>query len=121
VVLAIVVWGLAIAAFGATNWLWLGVFLLAAAGCADTISGVFRSTIMQVATPDEMRGRLSGVFIVVVAGGPRLGDFESGSVAAFSTERISVISGGLACVVAVALLVARYRGFWKYDAKDPVP
>ncbi|WP_425528141.1 MFS transporter [Yinghuangia seranimata] len=121
VVLSVVAWGLAIAAFGMSNWLWLGVLFLAAAGCADTISGVFRNTILQVATPDEMRGRLAGVFIVVVAGGPRLGDFESGSVAAVSTERLSVISGGLACVVAVLLLAARWRGFWRYDAKNPTP
>ncbi|WP_436776793.1 MFS transporter [Yinghuangia sp. YIM S09857] len=121
VILSIVAWGLAITAFGATNWLWLGVFFLAVAGCADTISGVFRNTILQVATPDELRGRLAGVFIVVVAGGPRLGDFESGSVAALSTERISVVSGGLACVVVVLALAARWRGFWRYDAENPVP
>lgn len=121
VILSIVAWGLAITAFGATNWLWLGVFFLAVAGCADTISGVFRNTILQVATPDELRGRLAGVFIVVVAGGPRLGDFESGSVAAVSTERISVVSGGLACVVVVLALTARWRGFWRYDARNPVP
>ncbi|MEU8134380.1 MFS transporter [Streptodolium elevatio] len=121
VILSIVAWGLAITAFGATNWLWLGVFFLAVAGCADTISGVFRNTILQVATPDELRGRLAGVFIVVVAGGPRLGDFESGSVAAAGTERISVVSGGLACVVVVLALTARWRGFWRYDARNPVP
>ncbi|WTW96707.1 MFS transporter [Streptomycetaceae bacterium NBC_01309] len=121
VILSIIAWGLAITAFGATNWLWLGVFFLAVAGCADTISGVFRNTILQVATPDELRGRLAGVFIVVVAGGPRLGDFESGSVAAVSTERISVVSGGLACVVVVLALTARWRGFWRYDARNPVP
>lgn len=119
VILSIIAWGLAITAFGATNWLWLGVFFLAVAGCADTISGVFRNTILQVATPDELRGRLAGVFIVVVAGGPRLGDFESGSVAAISTERISVVSGGLACVVVVLALTARWRGFWRYDARNP--
>lgn len=121
VILSIVAWGLAIAAFGVTGNLWLGVFFLAVAGCADTISGIFRNTILQVATPDDMRGRLSGVFVVVVTGGPRLGDFEAGSVAALSTERIAVVSGGLACVVAVLLLVARWRGFWRYDAQNPAP
>ncbi|MCF2529461.1 MFS transporter [Yinghuangia soli] len=121
VIVSIVVWGLAIAAFGMSNWLWLGVFFLAVAGAADTVSGVFRNTILQVATPDDMRGRLSGVFIVVVAGGPRLGDFESGSVAALTTERISVISGGLACVAVVVALALRWPGFWRYDAKNPQP
>ncbi len=121
VIWSIVAWGLAIAAFGTTRWLWLGLLFLAVAGCADTISGVFRNTILQVATPDDMRGRLAGVFTVVVAGGPRLGDFGSGSIATLTNERVAVIGGGLACVVAVLLLVARWRGFWHYDARDPVP
>ncbi|MFI1383290.1 MFS transporter [Embleya sp. NPDC020886] len=121
VVLAVIAWGTCVAVFGLGGPLWLGLILLALAGCADTISMVFRNTIMQVATPDEMRGRLAGVFIVVVAGGPRLGDFEAGSVAALSTERISVVSGGLACVLLAIVLSLRWRGFWRYDARDPQP
>lgn len=121
VILSIVAWGLAIAAFGTTRWLWLGLLFLAVAGCADTISGVFRNTILQVATPDDMRGRLAGVFTVVVAGGPRLGDFGSGSIATLTSERVAVIGGGLACVVAVLALTARWRGFWRYDARNPTP
>ncbi|WP_245600021.1 MFS transporter [Embleya scabrispora] len=121
VVLAVIAWGTCVAVFGLGGPLWLGLILLALAGCADTISMVFRNTIMQVATPDEMRGRLAGVFIVVVAGGPRLGDFEAGSVAALSTERISVVSGGLACVILVIALSLRWRGFWRYDARNPRP
>ncbi|MFI6985752.1 MFS transporter [Embleya sp. NPDC050154] len=121
VVLAVIAWGSCITVFGLGGPLWLGLILLALAGCADTISMVFRNTIMQVATPDAMRGRLAGVFIVVVAGGPRLGDFEAGSVASLTTERISVVSGGLACVVLVIVLSLRWRGFWRYDARDPQP
>ncbi|MEU0940671.1 MFS transporter [Embleya sp. NPDC005971] len=121
VVLAVIAWGTCVAVFGLGGPLWLGLILLALAGCADTISMVFRNTIMLVATPDEMRGRLAGVFIVVVAGGPRLGDFEAGSVAALSTERISVVSGGLACVLLAIVLSLRWRGFWRYDARDPQP
>lgn len=68
---AVAAWGLSIAAFGLTrHHLWLGLVLLAAAGCADTVSMIFRNTMMQAAAPDEMRGRLQGIFIVVVAGGP---------------------------------------------------
>ncbi|WP_406297157.1 MFS transporter [Embleya sp. NBC_00888] len=121
VVLAVIAWGSCITVFGLGGPLWLGLILLALAGCADTVSMVFRNTIMQVATPDAMRGRLAGVFIVVVAGGPRLGDFEAGSVASLTTERISVVSGGLACVVLVIALSLRWRGFWRYDARDPQP
>lgn len=122
VLAAVAAWGLAIAAFGVVRELWLGLALLAAAGCADTISMIFRNTIMQVAAPDDMRGRLQGIFIVVVAGGPRLGDFESGTVATLtSSVTISVVTGGLACVAAVLLLAARRPAFLRYDSRKPTP
>ena len=121
VLVAVVAWGVAVAGFGFSRALWLGVLLLAAAGCADMISAVFRNTILQVATPDALRGRLQGVFIVVVAGGPRLGDFEAGTVAALSTETVAIVSGGLACVAGVALLAAHWPDFARYDARDPAP
>ncbi|WP_431681166.1 MFS transporter [Kitasatospora sp. KL5] len=122
VLAAVAAWGLAIAAFGVVRELWLGLALLAAAGCADTISMIFRNTIMQVAAPDDMRGRLQGIFIVVVAGGPRLGDFESGTVAALtSSVTVSVVTGGLACVAAVLLLAARRPAFLRYDSRRPTP
>ncbi|MFE5581640.1 MFS transporter [Kitasatospora sp. NPDC056531] len=121
VLAAVSAWGLAIAAFGALHNLWLGLLLLAVAGCADTVSMIFRNTMMQVAAPDEMRGRLQGIFTVVVAGGPRLGDFESGAVAALTSPATSVITGGLACVAAVLLLAARRPAFLTYDARHPTP
>jgi MFS family permease len=121
VLVSVTLWGLSIAAFGLTRTLWLAVVLLAVAGAADMVSAIFRNTILQVATPDAMRGRLQGVFIVVVAGGPRLGDVESGSVAGAFGLGASVISGGLLCVVGVALLATLYPAFAKYDARDPVP
>ncbi|WP_189133939.1 MFS transporter [Wenjunlia tyrosinilytica] len=121
VVFAVLAWGTAIAGFGLVRHLWLGLALLAAAGCADTVSMIFRNTIMQAAAPDDMRGRLQGVFIVVVAGGPRLGDFESGSVAQLTSPAFSAVSGGLACVVAMLLLTARRPGFVRYDARHPTP
>ncbi|MFE7194600.1 MFS transporter [Kitasatospora sp. NPDC057541] len=121
VLAAVIAWGLAIAAFGLVRNLWLGLLLLAAAGCADTISMIFRNTMMQVAAPDEMRGRLQGVFIVIVAGGPRLGDFESGAVASLTSPAVSVVSGGLACVAAILLLAARRPAFLRYDARHPTP
>src|SRR5215210_4691069 len=121
VMVCVVAYGAAIAAFGVTRALWLGVLMLASSGAADMVSSVFRNTILQVATPDAMRGRLQGVFIVVVAGGPRLGDFTAGTVAAISTEAFAVVSGGCACMVAVGLLAERYRGFARYDATAPRP
>ncbi|WP_435796633.1 MFS transporter [Kitasatospora indigofera] len=121
VLAAVAAWGLAIAAFGLLHNLWLGLFMLALAGCADTVSMIFRNTMMQVAAPDEMRGRLQGIFIVVVAGGPRLGDFESGAVASLTSPAVSVVTGGLACVAAILLLAARRPAFLRYDARHPTP
>ncbi|WP_335932232.1 MFS transporter [Streptomyces sp. PTD5-9] len=121
VLCAVASWGLAIAVFGLTRQLWLGLLFLGLAGCADTISMVFRSTMLQAAVPDEMRGRLQGVFIVVVAGGPRLGDFLAGSVSDLVSPGAAVTGGGIACVLAVSLLALRWRGFARYDAKNPQP
>jgi MFS family permease len=121
VLLAVLAWGLTIAGFGMLRELWVGLVLLAAAGCADTVSMIFRNTIMQEAAPDEMRGRLQGVFTVVVAGGPRLGDFESGTVAQLTSPGFSVVSGGLACVAGIIVLAALRPAFVRYDAREPTP
>ena len=85
------------------------------------MSAVFRATILQAATPDEYRGRLQGVFTVVVAGGPRLGDVEAGTVAVIFGETVSVISGGVACVLLALGLARSVPSFWQYDAHHPVP
>jgi hypothetical protein len=121
VLVSVGVWGGSIALFGFNRLLWLGLILLAVAGAADMVSAIFRNTILQVATPDALRGRLQGVFIVVVTGGPRLGDFEAGTAAGAFGVATSVVSGGLACIAGVALLTARYPSFAGYDARDPVP
>jgi MFS family permease len=106
VICAVLVWGASIALFGIAHWLPLALVLLAVAGWADVLSAVFRNTIIQFAGPDGMRGRLMGVQMAVVAGGPRLGDLEAGAVATVFGDTVSVVSGGLACV-AGALVVAR--------------
>lgn len=109
VIVSVVAWGVAIAAFGASGtWLWLGLVMLAVAGWADVISAIFRSTILQVSAPDHLLGRLSGIHILVVTGGPRLGDFEAGVVARLVSPTFSVISGGLACVVGAVLAAIAY-------------
>ncbi len=118
---AVACWGAAVACFGLSRQLWIGLFFLAAAGAADSVSMVFRSTMLQAAVPDEMRGRLQGVFIIVVAGGPRLGDFLAGSAADLTSLAVTVVCGGLACVVVVSLLALRWPGFARYDARDPRP
>ena len=121
VLAAVVAWGVSVTLFGLTDRLWLGLLLLAAAGASDMVSAVFRTAILQAAAPDEMRGRLGGVFIVVVAGGPRLGDGRAGAAASLVGLQGAVVAGGLACVgltLAIAAVVPRFR---TYDARDPHP
>lgn len=104
VVISVIVWGAAITLFGLTSWLPVALFFLALAGAADVVSAVFRNSILQLTVPDRLRGRLSATHIAVVTGGPRLGDVESGTVAALTSPAVSVVSGGLACMVgAVAI------------------
>jgi ENTS family enterobactin (siderophore) exporter len=93
--------------------------LLALAGAADTVSAVFRTTILQVTTPDSLRGRLQGVFIVVVAGGPQLGAVVLGGVASLTGEAMAAILGGLLCAVLVAAISIRQKGLLAYDARSP--
>jgi Transmembrane secretion effector len=107
VLAAVSVWGAAITVFGLVSWLPLALGLLAVAGAADVVSAVFRNTILQLTVPDGLRGRLSSIHIAVVTGGPRLGDAESGAVAAIAGPQFAVVSGGLACLAGVALLAWR--------------
>jgi hypothetical protein len=111
------VWGLAIAGFGLASPLWLAVALLGIAGAADVATVVFRSTILQVTTPDALRGRINGVNFVVGEGGPRLGDVEAGVVAALTSPAVSAVSGGLACVAGVVALGLAAPAFARYDAR----
>lgn len=117
VLIAVAIWGAAIAGFGATRLLWLGVLLLAIAGAADVVNGVFRTTIIQVNTPDALQGRVNSVGFVVGAGGPRLGDVESGIVASVISPAFSAVSGGLASVIGVVLLGLTSPAFTRYDTR----
>ncbi len=120
VLVAVAVWGVGIVAFGlAGDRLGLALVCLAVAGAADVISAVFRSTILQLSVPDDLRGRLSAVHILVVAGGPRVGDFEAGVVAAAFTPMVSVVSGGALCIAGVAVLALAVPEFARYRAGDP--
>ncbi len=134
VVWSVMGWGASIAGFGvvvllagrtddggATLWLIPAAACCALAGIADSISAVFRNTILQAAAPDHLRGRLQGVFIVVVAGGPRVGDLLAGGGTKILSEGWVLLLGGALCV-AVAWLAAQLQpGFWKYDAHNPLP
>ncbi|MBW8766914.1 MAG: MFS transporter, partial [Geodermatophilales bacterium] len=114
VLAAIAIWGVAIVGFGLAPALWLAVLCLAVAGASDMVSAVLRTSMLQLAAPEEMRGRMQGVFIVVVAGGPRLGDLRAGAVATAASVGVAMVSGGVIVVVAmlvVALAVPSFRRF----------
>jgi MFS family permease len=120
VVVAVVVWGAGIVVMGLTASLWIACVCLFVAGAADSVSAVCRSTILQTATPDHMRGRMSAIFTLVVAGGPRLGDVESGAVASAVGTQASVVSGGLLCILGAGPVVALFPAFWRYGEDDTV-
>lgn len=107
IIFAIATWGAAIAAVGLSSSLWMMVVFLAVAGAADVASAVFRTTLLQAAVPDELRGRLSAIHVGVVAGGPRIGDFRAGAVASFSSPQMSLFSGGVMCILGI-LAIARW-------------
>ena len=111
VIMAIMVFGLAIALFGIVRVFWFGFLMLALAGAMDVVSTILRNTILQLAISDEFRGRLSAIQMAVVTGGPRLGDIESGAVASLSSTEFSVISGGLACAIGVLVFAWRHKDF----------
>jgi MFS transporter, ENTS family, enterobactin (siderophore) exporter len=134
VVFSVMGWGASIAAFGlvvllagrspdgeVTPWLLPAAFCCALAGIADSISSVFRNTILQAATPDHLRGRLQGVFIVVVAGGPRIGDLLAGGGTKILTEGWVLLLGGVVCIAGTWLAAKLQPGFRGYDARNPAP
>jgi len=107
ITLAILVWGLCIIAFGLfPAALWLAALFLAGAGAANMVSMILRFLVIQIVTPDEFRGRISSVNAMFAFGGPLLGQLESGLVASFTSPQISVISGGIACILATLAIAA---------------
>jgi MFS family permease len=116
VLAAIAVWGVAIIGFGLAPTLWLAVLCLAVAGAGDMVSAVLRSSMLQLAAPDDMRGRMQGVFIVVVAGGPRLGDLRAGAIASAASVSVAMVSGGVFVVVAMAVVALLVPSFWLFRA-----
>ena len=136
VYVSILVWGAAVAAFGGVVW-WaqslpdgdprltlafaLAALCMAVGGAADSLSGVFRGSILQSATPDHLRGRLQGVFVVVVAGGPRLGELITGGASVGLGEGPTLLAGGVLCMLGVTALMRWQPGFLRYDARNPTP
>jgi MFS family permease len=120
ILVAVTLWGAAVAAFGLVGSnLGLALAFLVIAGGADVISAVFRNAMQQLIVPDGIRGRISAINIFVVAGGPRLGDLESGLVASIFTPTVAVVSGGLLCLAGVGVIAAKVPRFARWTAGDP--
>ncbi|CAM3781132.1 MFS transporter [Kibdelosporangium persicum] len=120
VIVAVCVWGAAMAGFGLSGSLWLAVVFLAIGGAADMVSAVYRSSILQTAAPDEMRGRMQGVFTVVVAGGPRLADLTHGWTAAATGTTVASAGGGFLVIVLTVGAAIWLSAFWRYRADKEV-
>jgi len=113
-------WGAAIVAFGLADNLWVALVFLAVAGGADMISGLFRSVMWNSTIPDELRGRLAGIEQVSYSTGPLLGNVESGVAASLIGVRGAVVSGGLLCVVGVAITAMALPVFWRYRSEPRI-
>jgi MFS family permease len=110
-------WGAAIALFGFVHVLWLALVLLAVAGAADQISAIFRSTIVLTVTPDHMRGRLGGIEFAQVASTPSLGNLEAGVVAQLTSLRLSIVSGGIGCILGTLAVALTFPALLHYDSR----
>ncbi len=117
IALAAAVWGLMIAGFGLSPDLYVALACLIAAGAADMVSGIYRQTLWNQTIPDALRGRLAGVELLSYGLGPPAGQLRSGAVASLLGTRFSLVSGGLACVGAVALVCGLLPGFVRYKSE----
>ncbi len=119
-IFAAVIYGLTTVAFGFSHSFWLSFLCLFLAGCADMVSTVLRQVIRQIATPDEMRGRMTSVNMMFFMGGPQLGELEAGVVAQAFGPVASVVSGGLGCIFAVLWIAAKTPTLTNYRRELPV-
>ncbi len=116
VVIAVCAWGVAIAGFGLSHSLLVAALFLGLAGAADMVSSVFRNSILQTAATDEMRGRMQGVFTIVVTGGPRIADTVHGVLGAAVGTTVTVAGGGIMVIVLVIIAAALLPAFRAYRA-----
>jgi predicted MFS family arabinose efflux permease len=115
------VWGLGIAGFGLAPQLWLGLGCLAIAGAADTISVITRGSIVQLATPDSQRGRVSAVDHIIGVSGPDVGNFRGGLVADVTSATVATVSGGLLCAAGIAVVAASNRALRRFTVRKHEP
>lgn len=114
---SIAVYGVATIAFGLSRVFWLSMLMLAIVGAADTVSTVLRQTIRQLVTPNHLRGRMTSVNMIFFMGGPQLGELEAGTVAALIGAPLSVVTGGIGCLLAVLLSLVWAKKLLSYQGQ----
>ncbi len=118
--LAVVVFGIFTVLFGATTSFVLAMLALIVVGAADTVSTIIRNTIRQLSTPDYIRGRMTSVNQIFFQGGPQLGELEAGVVAQAFSVPFAIISGGIGCILAAAVITRRWPQIRTYNGDEPV-
>jgi len=118
---SVIMYGAATVIFGISHTFWLTFLCLALTGAADTVSMVLRNIVRQLTTPDRMRGRMTSVNMVFFMGGPQLGELEAGLVAQAFSAPVSVITGGLGCLVATAWTAWREPQLRQYSKESAQP
>ena len=119
--ISVAIFGAATVVFALSRWFWLSLVMLAITGAADTVSTVLRQTIRQLVTPDYLRGRMTSVNMVFFMGGPQLGEFEAGAVAALIGATLSVLTGGFGCLIAVAAASFWAKNLLRYEGDFAEP
>jgi MFS family permease len=117
VIASIAVYGAATVAFGLSRVFWFSLLMLAITGAADTVSTVLRQTIRQLVTPNSLRGRMTSVNMIFFMGGPQLGEMEAGAAAALIGAQLSVITGGIGCLVAAMLALFTAKSLLSYEGQ----
>ena len=115
VIVSVGVYGAATIAFGVSRVFWFSLVMLAATGAADAVSTILRQTIRQLVTPNKLRGRMTSINMIFFMGGPQLGEVEAGTVAALLGAPLSVVTGGVACVVAAVLTLVKAKSLRGYE------
>jgi MFS family permease len=113
--------GLATVLFGASTSFWLTMIALILVGAFDGLSSIIRNTVRQLLTPDEMRGRMMSITQIFFKGGPQLGEMESGFLAQLVGVPVSIISGGVGCLLATWAVVKKFPQLWKYNGNEIIP
>ena len=115
---SVAVYGVATVIFGVSNSFVVSLIFLGLTGTADAVSTILRATIRQLVTPDHIRGRMTSINMIFFMGGPQLGELEAGVVAALIGAPLSVVTGGLGCLIAAAFVAWKVPMLRLYDEED---